>query len=193
MKKILLLAVALFVAAIYADAQEYEYPDNEIAIGVGFGTHPFIGVAFGDAFAGAIDRSDCSDSTVGAYSVTYLRNLSKHFAVGATAVYEYMYTENKKNEKLSENFITAMPTARAYWFRSKGFGMYSRLAAGVSFQLSEDYKDSSKTEKENHCDAHFAFHAAPVACEFGSNKISGFLELGYGYQGFVNAGVKFGF
>lgn len=193
MKKFLLLAATLFVTAICAQAQEYECPKNEIAIGGGFGTHPFIGVAFGDALASLFDSGDCTNTSVGAYSVTYLRNTSKHFAFGATAMYEYMYTENSKKEKHTESFVTAMPTARAYWFRNKSFGMYSRLAAGISFQLHDDYKDNSKTETESKCDAHFAFHAAPVACEFGSNKISGFLELGYGYQGFVNAGVKFGF
>lgn len=191
MKRAITFAVALLAAVLGVNAEEYETPKNEIAVGVGVGSHPYIGVAFGSAFAEAFD--DGSDSGIGAYGVTYLHNLSKHIAVGATGVYEYMSQKDGDGKKTSESFVTIMPTARAYWFRSKMFGMYSRLAAGVSLSMYEDYKDGSTTEVEDKSEALLAFHVSPVSFEVGSSRFSGFVELGYGYQGFVNAGVKLGF
>lgn len=193
MRRIITLVVATFATVLSVSAHKYETPENEIAVGVGLGTHAYIGVAFGNALADAIKGEGGSENSIGAYSLTYLHNLNKHIAVGATGLYEYMYSESDDGEKSSESFITVMPTARAYWFRTKSFGMYSRVAAGVSFSMFEDYKDGSTTELENKNKALFAFHVAPVSFEVGSNKFSGFLELGYGYQGFVNAGLKFGF
>lgn len=191
MKRFITIAVVLMTTVLGVNAEDYDTPDNEIAVGVGFGTHPFIGVGLASAIIDAFE--DAEDTATGAYSISYLRNLNSHIAIGATGVYEYMYSKNDDGKKTSDSFITLMPTARAYWFRTGMFGMYSRLAAGVSLSMYEDYKDGSTTEIENKSEALFAFHVAPVSFEVGSDKFSGFLELGYGYQGLVNAGVKFGF
>lgn len=193
MKKIVSIAVALFTTILSAGAQTYETPKNEISVSVGLATHQFISVAFGDAFASIISGDNGGENSYGAYSLTYLHNCSKHIAVGATATFEHTYKDSKHFEKkFSDNFLAVMPTARAYWFRNKTIGMYSRLAAGVAFNFYDKLKDdASSTESKS--DLLFAFHAAPVSLEVGSNKVSGFLELGYGYQGIVNAGIKIGF
>lgn len=193
MKRIILLAVAVYAFAFNANAQGYEMPDNEVSVNVGYGTHPHLALSFSEVFLAIIGDAG-SDKSTGAYSAMYLRNLNKHFAVGASATYEDIYRISKKeNKRYDQNFITFMPTVRAYWFRGKYFGMYSRAAAGVSLNFYEGFKDGSTSEKQNKCDTFFAFQLAPVSFEVGSNKVSAFVELGYGFQGFGNAGIRLGF
>lgn len=192
MKKYLFIVAAVFATAFTASAEDYETPANEISASVGYFTHPHVALTFGDAFGGIIDGDASAESTFGSFGLTYMHNINSRFGVGATTSYEYIYKNAKDGKKYTENFITVMPTARAYWFRHKSFGMYSRLAAGVALNCSKGYvKDLGKEKTET--DVLFGFHLAPVSMEFGSNKASGFLELGWGYQGIVNAGVKFGF
>lgn len=192
MKRILVFAVSLIVCIANVNAQEDNMPKNEVAASVGLGTHAYIGVAFGDVFTEMIEGKGSSNRFTGAYSLTYLRNVSKHTALGISGTYEQMYRKSDSGYKTTEEFITVMPTVRLYWFRSSAFGMYSRLAAGASFRKYE-YKDEGMTEPKNKSNTYFAFHAAPIGLELGSRTFSGFLELGYGYHGIVNAGLKFGF
>ncbi len=178
------LTVFLFCAAMFsASAQSYEMPKNEILVGGGYGTATLFAESLGDVFTG-------NDDSYGAYSITYLRNLNKHFSVGATAMFEDIYCETK-TKKVHSDYLALMPTSRAYWFRGKYFGMYSRLAAGMSVNF---YKKGVTEEApgENATAVDFAFQASPVCLEAGTSKISGFLELGYGYQGIFHVGVKFG-
>lgn len=191
MKKTILIIVAALATAFTASAQDYETPANEISLGAGYVTHPFIGIGFGNAFGGIFDGDTNDENSLGAYSLTYMHNINNRFGVGATASYEYMYKNAKDGKKYTENFVAVMPTARAYWFRHKAFGMYSRVAAGVALNLAKGYS-ATTGEKENETQVLFGFQLAPVSMEVGSNKVSGFLELGWGYQGLVNVGVKFG-
>ncbi|MCQ2287680.1 MAG: hypothetical protein MJZ74_01095 [Muribaculaceae bacterium] len=192
MKKYLFIAAALFAAAFTASAEDYETPANEISASVGYFTHPHVALTFGDAFGGIIDGDASPENSVGSFGLTYMHNFNNRFGVGATTSFEHIYKNAKDGKKYTENFITVMPTARAYWFRHKSFGMYSRVAAGVALNCSKGYvKDTGKEKTDT--DVLFGFHLAPVSMEFGSNKVSGFLELGWGYQGIFNAGVKFGF
>lgn len=191
MKKILTIAALTLAAVLTANASSYEPPKNEISISYGYGTHPEIALDFASAFADAIVGSNSSEEGCGVFSLTYMRNLNKNIGLGATLSYENLYKKDSNNEKYNENFLAIMPTARAYWFRSKMFGMYSRVAAGIALNIYDDYDaNDGKVTKSG---TEFAFHFAPVSMEIGSNKICGFLELGYGYQGIFNAGIKVGF
>lgn len=192
MKRILVFVVSMIVCIANVNAQEDNMPKNEVAVSVGFGTHAFISVAFSDAFAEMIEGEGSSDRLTGAYGLTYLRNVSSRTAFGISGTYEQMYRKSNSGYKTTEEFITVMPTVRLYWFRGKAFGMYSRLAAGASFH-TYDYKDEGMTDTKSKSNIYFAFHAAPISLEIGSRAFSGFLELGYGYNGIVNAGLKFGF
>lgn len=182
--KTTLLTVLFFCASVFsASAQDYEMPENEIMIGGGVPTATLLAESLGDVLSG-------DTKTNGAYSFTYLHNLNKRFSVGASAVFEDIYCETK-TKKVHSDYLSIMPTARAYWFRGKTFGMYSRLAVGVSF----DFYKKGATDDDPGEDAtavDYAFQASAVCLEVGSNKVSGFLELGYGYQGIFQVGVKFG-
>lgn len=191
MKKILLLIVIACASILGVDAQEYETPKNEMSVSWGIGTVPHLIVGFSDALSAALAGNNASEKSYGVFSAQYLHNINKRYAVGVVFAAEYVYKEGKDSDKHDEDFFTLMPTARAYWFRGKSFGMYSRVALGVSMNIYE-VPSVGKERTQIHSDTHLAYHAAPVAIEVGSNKFAGFLELGYGYQGIVNAGVKFG-
>lgn len=191
MKKIFMAIAVLCTVVLEANAQEYETPSDEISVSWGLGSGPMIADAFASGLTGSIEYA----MQTGNISAQYMHNLTKTFGIGVTASFEGL--TSKKNETikedLSNNYICVMPTARAYWFRKSKFGMYSRLAAGVTFN-SFDYLDSKdgKTVKESKTETGFAWQVSPVGIEIGSNKVSGFLEGGFGYQGLVIAGVRLG-
>lgn len=185
MKRIYVLLVTVCLAVLSINAQ----CNNQISIGWGHASHPFLGLGLGSALVGE------EESSVGAFHVQYLRNISEHWAVGGTLTYEHLYQDNEYSNGTSadaDNFIAVMPTARGYWFCKDGFRMYSSAAAGVALSSYDDHKNGT-TDKETKTDMQFAYHVSPVAFEFGTRKVCAFLEIGFGYKGIFNAGVSFGF
>lgn len=191
MKKLLLSALLFCTSALGVNAQENEIPSDELSVSWGIGTVPHLIEGFSDALSSALVGDNASENTYGVFSVQYMHNINQRFGIGVAASYEYIYKDGKDSKKHSENYFTVMPTVRAYWFRGNSVGMYSRVAVGASLNVYNVPSASSKTE-QTHTDIQLAYHAAPVAVEVGNNKVSGFLELGFGYQGIVNVGVKFG-
>ncbi len=191
MKKILYIFSLLCTVALGANAQDYETPSNEISVSWGLGSGPMIA----DAFASGLTGSTEYGMQTGNISAQFMHNLNKTIGIGVTASFEGLSAKktDEMTEDLSNNYITIMPTARAYWFRKSMFGMYSRAAAGVTFN-SFDYLNAKdgKTVKDSESEVSFAWQVSPVGIEIGSNKVSGFLEGGFGYQGLVIAGVRIG-
>lgn len=103
----------------------------------------------------------------GAINLQYMYNTSEKFAVGLGVTYE---------NAAHSDCITIMPTARLYWFQKPAVAMYSRLAAGYS-SIS---------------DGKWGAQVSPVAVEFGKGNVRGFVEGGFGFQGMLIGGVKFG-
>lgn len=103
----------------------------------------------------------------GSINLQYMYNTSESFAVGLDVAYE---------NAAHSDCITIMPTARLYWFQKPAVAMYSRLAAGYS-SIS---------------DGKWGAQITPVAVEFGKGSIRGFVEGGFGFQGMLIGGVKFG-
>lgn len=190
MKRLFSLVVAICAVALSTNAQQNDLPENEISISVGAVTNPDVAIGLSEVFTHIIG-DDSEESSAGAYSLMYLHNMNKHVAIGVSATYEQLY-EKSKYITFRDHFISVMPTGRLHWFRGSIIGMYSRIGAGVSCVFYKDSKENS-TEEKNYCDTFFAFQVSPVCLEIGSKNIGAFVELGYGFQGVVNAGIKIGF
>lgn len=86
--------------------------------------------------------------------------------------------------------VFAMEFCYVYTFR-KYLELYSILGAGPGFVTTETTTISSGAKSkstENKLKAHYS----PVAIRAGG-RLGGFLELGFGYKGFVNLGVSYKF
>lgn len=186
MKRIFFLAVALFVAAIGANAQDNETPKDEIALSWSYGTFPHIIEGISDVFVDLSSGGSVSTNSIGAIGVGYMHNFNDVVGLGAVASYEYIYSKNSETStKHGENYLTVMPTLKASWHRRSGYSLYSRVALGAALEMY-DANGESKSETQ------FAFQLTPIALQVGKGKIHGFFELGFGYQGILTAGVSFG-
>lgn len=193
-KSIILLACMFLSYSIGAKASDYEYPQHEISVGYGVIGMTDIASIFGEVFAGAFTGTVDELNTTGEISAQYLYNINKTWAVGCAAMYAGTKAYNKDHTcNQTSNFIALMPSVRATWFHAKHFGMYSRAAVGGLL----DFSTTKNTGTNNSSDdssttGTYAFQVSPVAMEFGSNKVSGYLELGFGMQGMIMAGVRVG-
>ncbi len=129
-------------------------------------------------------------------SLEYFYHLSPLVGVGGIAV----YTHGKRDivdrvdayvGKLTTDYITVMPAAKFNWLRKMNWGLYSKVGAGVSFRKEKSRVMGEGSHTEN--DVIFNFQATLIGVEAGSSDYRGFIELGLGEQGIINAGVRLRF
>lgn len=187
------MAIAVLCTVVLgASAQEdYETPSDELSVSWGLGSGPMFVDAFSSVLLGGVNY----EMQTGSVSAQYMHNFNKRVGVGLAATYEGLKSQKPiiTDEYLSSSYVSIMPTARLFWFRKSMFGMYSRVAAGVTIN-NFDYlnEQDGKSSKESKTEVGFAFQASPIGIELGTNKVCGFLEGGFGFQGMVIAGVRFG-
>lgn len=185
MKK--LFAILAMMGIMNATAMAQNYQKNEIALTWGIGSAQMIGQGFA-SISHSIEGDASNKLQTGNISLQYMRNLNKTIAVGAIVGYENLSSEIKDNGQVhncSENDITIMPAIRASWYRTNLLSIYSKVAAGVDFAVSSDSNDKSETM--------FAFQVTPIGIEIGKGNIRGMVEAGFGFQGMVMAGIRYGF
>lgn len=97
---------------------------------------------------------------------------------------------------INSHLFFVAPSARYEWHASrKGtVHLYSGAALGVACQRLT-YKPERENSGEAYDETHWklAYQFTPVGIEYAPNAFVAFLELGYGYQGMVNAGVRIAF
>ncbi|MBQ6032088.1 MAG: hypothetical protein IJL29_03585, partial [Prevotella sp.] len=76
------------------------------------------------------------------------------------------------------------------WLRSKNFGMYSKLAAGVTLRHEKIDFVNGKEDNYNETALHFNWQASLIGAEVGGENIRAFAEVGMGEQGILLVGVR---
>lgn len=193
-KSIIAIACMMLSCSTVVKAQDYEYPNHEISVGYGAIGATDIVSLLGDAIVGALSGSIDNLDTTGEISAQYLYNINKTWGIGAAVTFAETNGRDKDNTyKQKTDYIMVMPTVRAMWFHKKHFGMYSRVAVGGFLGFDSATKtDGGKDSKDTSTSGNFAFQLSPVCFEAGSNKVSGFFEAGFGFQGIFMAGIRFG-
>lgn len=83
-----------------------------------------------------------------------------------------------------------MASVRFPYFHRPLVQLYSGIAAGVAVDnYSMDHKPIGTTDTK----ATPAYQLTALGLHVGNNRIYGLIELGYGHQGFVNAGIGIAF
>lgn len=208
MKKILTSFALILLACVVSNAQqneltmadssqEFHYEKaarpnfNEVSINYGYVTIPYLAYIFGNilgsAFIAPMAKEKLGNlNSTGAIGVEYMRYIPNGRAsFGASVFYEGLKSTfvDKESGNLTrtvrEHAITIMPTAKVMWFNMKHFGMYSRAGVGATAMMNDGK-------------AQFvvALQLNPVGMDFGGPMCRGFLETGFGTQGFINAGIK---
>ncbi|MBR2261594.1 MAG: hypothetical protein IJ916_07830 [Paludibacteraceae bacterium] len=92
--------------------------------------------------------------------------------------------------RLYRHVLSVMPEATVYWFKRQHVAMYSKLAAGVRFNIEKRVISTMNTEDTRLADRHFYCQVSPVCVEVGGQYWRGFVEGGFGAQGVIQYGVK---
>ncbi len=148
-------------------------------------------------------------SAVGPISAEYFYRVSPVVAVGAVgSIASYKddilskevpdatdatgATVEIKTGDYTRTYLSFMPAAKFNWLRKKHFGMYSKIAAGISL-LNTNMKDVDPTvATEKNKDVAFNFQASLLGIEAGG-QLRGFAEFGMGEQGAILIGIRYNF
>jgi len=183
MKKFMLIA-AMMVAAMSVNAQD-EYK-NEIGVSYGVGSVSNYASILFEAFT--FSASD-QGGFWGPIALEYYHHVSPVISVGAIGSVAGC-TWSKSDDSVFKNakttYISVMPSVKFSWLRKAHFGMYSKLAAGAIFINSSADKNGSK---ESDSAVRFMGQVSALGMEFGS-QLRGFVELGFGEQGILLAGLR---
>lgn len=201
MKKILisLLAVCTLLLSVQASAQTRYYKQihpNEISASYGFS---LLGTAIGTVINKADNLNEWlgideeihirNRGTKGVISLGYTHQLSKVVSVGGTMSLNSIGVELKDDTgsltAANANIWMLMGTCKIDWFRTRSdiFGMYSKVGLGVmgiGGSLMEEFHKTVWLPTG---------HLSLVGLEVGRG-FSGFMELGVGMQGIVQAGIR---
>ncbi|MBO7139943.1 MAG: hypothetical protein J6W19_05150 [Prevotella sp.] len=178
MKKVFLMVVASMMATMSINAQD-EW-QNEISVAYGAGSNTDIVSSIGvGMFSGK------QTSYWGPVSLEYFRYVQSRLAIGAVAAVGGCSWENYNNA--SSTYYTLMPAVKYNWLVKSHFGMYSKVAAGITMGVESDddnKKDDTLTT--------FNWQASLLGMEFGG-AFRGFVELGLGEQGIILGGLRYKF
>jgi hypothetical protein len=109
----------------------------------------------------------------------------------------YFFTAAPAFVKVQHNYFTGMARVQWNWWSLPEIGLhvYGNGAAGfynVNSKLLEDENQTGEQVGNKNSGEGLAYQISPIGVSFGK-KISVYMELGYGYLGIVNGGVRFGF
>lgn len=171
---------------------------NEISLNYGRLSVPAIAMTFGAVLGTAftLGQAKIDDfNTTGAIGLEYFHYFNKSFAVGGSAVFENFhftwatkngtdedgnpsYESGKPNKAL---FVGVLPGVKWRWLYRPHFGMYTKAGVGAMVQTDDTPSVS------------FIFQLSPVGMEFGSERVRGFFEVGFGAQGMIVGGIRTAF
>ena len=176
MKKFIFTLALTLVATLGLNAQS-EWR-NEISISYGVG-------AFTDLSSSYLDGIFPGKQTsyIGALGAEYFYRPKSRLGVGLVGTFSTC--KWNENDKARTKYMSIMPAVKYNWLYRDHFSMYSKLALGLLLGI-----DSS--EHSDKTTASFGWQASAVGAEFG-NAFRGFVELGFGEQGILVAGLRYKF
>lgn len=190
MKRIITAVLAIVLCtATFAQTDRELTDTQEITVNYGQVTVPqfvySMAYAIGTIFSfGQLSMDEIKFK--GAFGVEYHYWLNDRFTVGGMfnldKMVGYRNKEDGTVDHFSMNVCSLAAASKISWFNHEHFGMYSKLAIGVSRYIVDI--DNSWAP---------AFQLTPVGCDFGGDTLRGVVELGVGNQGVALIGLKYNF
>lgn len=195
-----MLALSCLLASPALRAQNInEWAPNELSASygvslIGISINTVIDIAGAIVDAGKIADIDLasvkSGGSKGIINASYLYHTNKLFAVGGSVGFNRLsiniQDETGKMTAAASNIIFGMVDAKVNWFRQDIFGMYSKFGLGVMCITG------NLMEGSGHNVWLPTAQVSLIGMELG-RQFCGFMELGAGMQGILQAGVKLHF
>lgn len=202
MKKVMIMVVVALMTAMNVNAQSDELK-NELGISYGLGIS-VIGDGIGNGIGSGIfdhltGHEWKDDKAFGSLAVEYFRHLNNpRLAVGAIATFAsygedvVKKSDGQKVGDRTRNYISVMPAVKYYWVNGNNFGFYSKAAIGAMMMIDKrNDTESGKSSSDN--SIYFTGQASPIGLEAGVPTARAFVEVGFGEQGIVLAGLRMKF
>ena len=197
----LLLATLAISALMYVPVQAQEETRHEIAVSYGAVPNSTWVDVLTDVIPAMFGETFDNHRYVGPIGLEYFYHTSPLIGVGAVAVFatnnEDGFYKKIQTSHVNKSYFTFMPSVKFNWLRKTNWGMYSKLAAGVTYthfdQQEYDEVGKKTNDKTTVNDLFFNFQASLLGVEAGNQNVRGFVELGVGEQGIALAGIRFKF
>lgn len=201
MKKILTMVAVAIMTATGAQAQSYDYgTKHEVAVSIGLDSNSQWIDVLENASVIIVSgtKAQFEDKRfIGPLSAEYFYRLKPWLGVGGIFVYgnnkQDILFSGVKNGEITHSYYTLMPAVKFDWMRTKYFGLYSKLAVGMTLRTEDVDSDDKDVKSEEETLTHVNWQASFIGAEAGSPTIRAFAELGFGEQGIIQAGVRYKF
>ena len=216
MKKVV-LCLAFAGMILHISAQEMGnsqvlMPKNEVYAGLGLFNENQMLAMIGDVIATIFTLGylvEPNEYKAFTPFVGYRYNFTKRFSLGGLFAYDSNSVKVAKdidnNGNLDENellnkqivkrhYITFAVEPKLNYVAKPAFQLYGYLGLGVTiinFGSVGKFANGEQPEMDGRL-PHFNAHFTPVGARFGK-EFGGFVEIGYGYKGILNAGVSYRF
>ncbi len=197
-----LLAVMAMCAMFCSPMQAQEEIETRHEISLTYGLNPnslwFSGMS--EIVPSIFGEKSKNEKCIGSIGLEYYYRTSSLMAVGVVATLavnsEDRYMDDVIFSSVSRKYFSVMPSLKLNWLRKEHWGLYSKVAAGVTYGHSSDdeYDNGVKTGQVTTSNDLFCnFQATVIGIEAGGKHVRGFAELGIGEQGVGLAGVRYKF
>lgn len=202
MKKILLLAGIVALAAIPMQAQEKAtFPRHYISLSVGDSQTNLV---FGSWDGGRLPLVFSPDDwfrpevynkmqiKIPTFSISYYYSINTWLMVGGElyCAGDYVRVHERVTDEylatVGSTYISILPSIRFQYINRKYWGLYSGASIGLFLNIDTQYKVYTNYQPYNYVRA--AFQATAIGVRFG-DKIYGFAEAGVGHKGFITIGL----
>lgn len=200
--KFLLAAIAISaLSCIPVQAQDEMETRHEIAISYGTVSNSTWIDVYTDIIPAMFGETHKNKNRVGPIALEYYYHTSPLIGVGAVAVFttnqvDAFYKETPSS-LITRAYFSFLPSVKFNWLRKNNWGLYSKVAAGITYAHfnDEDYDDNGKKtgNKATAKDLLFNYQASLLGVEVGNQHVRGFAEFGIGEQGVALAGVRYKF
>ena len=201
MKKFFLMAAVATMTATGTLAQNgYDDTKHEVAISMGlYSNSQWIDVlenATMVTVSGSAVHFD-NDHFTGPLSAEYFYHAKPWLGVGGIFAFgtnkQDIIVSNKKSGEVKHSYFTLMPAVKFDWLRKKNFGMYSKLAVGMTLRTESTSDLDDEVESDSETAAHVNWQISALGIEVGSPTLRAFAEVGTGEQGFALVGLRYKF
>jgi opacity protein-like surface antigen len=192
-RKVSLWAVSLCV--LFAGTNTFgQERKHTLEVGIGLWNTNEIVNTFSDMIVSSLpDQIKMKDDhSYGSIHLGYKYNLTDRIALGGVAAFDYAKSKgfiagNDVGIFHKRHYTLAFEAEYAY-IRSGILTIYGLIGAGGTLYTLK-YEDQYNSDlNDSNSNPYATFQVTPIGLRLGKNA-GGFLELGFGYRGIINAGI----
>ena len=186
-----LLLFLLFVSGT-TTAQSTEKNDILLSYGI-FTTNEIINITYSVMFD-IVDYHTENENYTGTIILNYQYNLSNRLLLGGIFAFSKAtsdaYSGDDKIGTEDDTGITFALESKYRYINKKNFQMYSGAGLGLTWTYCTLNPTKGQSQKSTY--SYFDFQVIAAGLRFG-NAFGGFIEVGIGYKGILNAGISYQF